>query len=96
MAKPAFNKKKILEISKLDLNLRNRLVKCYIWSVDLFGVETYTLRNIDLKCFEICWRRVEKISWTDRLRNEELVRRVKEKKNILHTINRRKVPKTRC
>jgi len=32
MAKVAFNKKKTLFTSKLDLNLRKKLVKCYIWS----------------------------------------------------------------
>jgi alpha-D-ribose 1-methylphosphonate 5-triphosphate synthase subunit PhnL len=36
-----------------------------------------------------CWRRMEKISWTDRVRNEVL-HRVKEERNILHTIKRRK------
>jgi hypothetical protein len=33
MAKAAFNKKKTLFTSTLDLNLRNKLVKCYIWSM---------------------------------------------------------------
>ena len=40
MAKAAFNKKKTLFASKLDLNLRRKLVKCYIWSVALYGAET--------------------------------------------------------
>jgi hypothetical protein len=30
------------------------------------------------------------ISWTDRVRNEEVLHRVKEERNIVHTINRRK------
>jgi hypothetical protein len=30
------------------------------------------------------------ISWTDRVRNEEVLHRVKEERNILHTIKRRK------
>jgi hypothetical protein len=30
------------------------------------------------------------ISWTDRVRNEEVLHRVKEDRNILHTIKRRK------
>jgi hypothetical protein len=37
-----------------------------------------------------CWRRMEKISWTDRVRNEEVLHRVKEERNILHTIKIRK------
>jgi hypothetical protein len=36
-----------------------------------------------------CWRRMEKISWTDRVRSEVL-HRVKEERNILHAIKRRK------
>jgi hypothetical protein len=37
-----------------------------------------------------CWRRMEKIIWTDRVRNKEVLHRVKEERNILHTIKRRK------
>jgi hypothetical protein len=44
-----------------------------------------------LESFEMwCWRRMEKIIWTDRVRNEEVLHRVKEERNILHTIKRRK------
>ena len=49
MAKAAFNKKKTLFTSKLDLNLRKKLVKCYIWSMVLYGAETWTLRAADQK-----------------------------------------------
>jgi hypothetical protein len=38
-----------------------------------------------------CWRRMEKISWTDRVRNEDVLLRVKEQRNILHEIRKRKV-----
>jgi hypothetical protein len=33
---------------------------------------------------------MEKISWTVRVRNEEVLHRVKEERNIVHTIKRRK------
>jgi hypothetical protein len=33
---------------------------------------------------------MEKISWTDRVRNEEVLHRVKQERNSLHTIKRRK------
>ena len=94
MANVAFKRKKTLFISKLDLNLWNKLVKCYIWSIKLYGAETWTLRKVDQKylvSFEMwCWRRMEKISWTDRVRNEEVLRRVKKEKNIIYTVKRRK------
>ena len=95
MVKAAFNKKKTLFTSKLDLNLRKKLVKCYIWSVALYGALTWTLRAADhkyLESFEMwCWRRMEKISWTDHVRNEEVLLRVNEQRNILHEIRKRKV-----
>jgi hypothetical protein len=94
VAKAAFNKKKTLFTSKLDLNLRKISVKCYNWSVALCGGETWTLRKVDqkyLESFEMwCWRRMEKISWTEGVRNEEVLHRVKEERNILNTIKRRK------
>ena len=58
-------------------------------------VETWTLRAVDqkrLESFETwCWRRTEKISWTEHVRNEEVLLRVKEQRNILHEISKRKV-----
>jgi hypothetical protein len=33
---------------------------------------------------------MKKMSWTDRVRNEEVLHRDKEERNILHTIKRRK------
>ena len=41
MAKAAFNKKRALFASTMDLELRKKLVKCYIWSIALYGVETF-------------------------------------------------------
>ena len=71
-----------------------KLVKCYIWNMALYGAETWTLRAVDqkhLESFEMwCWRRMEKISWTDHVRNEEVLLRIEEQKNILHEISKRK------
>ena len=89
MAKAAFNKKTLFT-SKLDLNLRKKLVKCYIWSMVSYGAETWTPRAADqkyLESFEMwCWRRMEKISWTHHVRNEEVLLRVNGQKNILRRI----------
>jgi len=50
-----------------------KLVKCYLWGIVLFGAETWELRKVDqkfLESFEM-WhcRRMEKISWSDRVKN---------------------------
>jgi uncharacterized GH25 family protein len=80
--------------STLDLELRKKLVNCYIWSTALYGAETWTFRSVDqkhLESFEMWYCiRMEKISWTDHVRNEEISLRVKEQRNILHEIRNRK------
>jgi hypothetical protein len=69
-------------------------VKCYVWSIALYDAETWTLRAMDQKhpeCFEMCClRRMEKISWTDHVKNEDVLLTVKEQRNILHEICKRK------
>jgi len=93
MAKAAFNKKRALFTSTLDLELRKKLLKCCIWSTALYGAETWALRAVDqkhLESFEMWgWRRMEKINWTDHVRNEEVLLRVKEQRYILHEIRKR-------
>jgi hypothetical protein len=57
-------------------------------------LKTWTLRKVDQKYLGSsemwCWNRIEKISWTDRVRNKEVIKEVKEESNILHTIKGRK------
>jgi len=52
------------------------------------------MRQHDIWCVYVrsVWRgmpdcRLEKISWTDHVRNEEVLFRVKEQRNILHEIS---------
>ena len=60
----------------------------------LYGAETWTLRAADqkyLESFEMwCWRRMEKISWIDHVRNEKVLLHVNEQRNILREIRKRK------
>jgi len=59
----------------------------------LYGAETWTLQAVDrkhLESFEMwCWK-MERISWTEHVRNEEVLLRVKEQRNILHEVSKRK------
>jgi hypothetical protein len=79
---------------KMNLELRKKLVKCYIWCIALYGAGTWMLLAVDQKhmeSFEMwCCKRMEKIRWTDHVRNEEVLLRVKEQRNILHEIIKRK------
>ena len=63
MAKEAFNRKRSIFRGPLEKELSKRLVKCFVWSVVLYGAETWTLRQNEQKrseAFEI-WilRRME-------------------------------------
>ena len=75
IAKAAFNKKNTLFTRKLDLNLRKKLIKCYIWSMALYGTKTWTHLKVDEKyrvSSEIwCWRMMKKLSCVDCVRSEE-------------------------
>ena len=59
-------------------------MKCLIWSVALYAAETWTLTQTDrirLEAFEFemrIWRRMEKISWLDKVTNEEVFKTVNE------------------
>ena len=91
MANAAFSKKAHFT-SKLDLSVRKKLLKCYIWRITLCGAEPWALRNVDykyLQSFEVwCWRRMEKISLTDCV--IKVLHKVREKRNLLHTIEKAK------
>jgi hypothetical protein len=55
MVKAAFNEKKTLFSSKLDLNLKKGLIKCWTWNIALYGAETWTLRKVDKEYLESFW-----------------------------------------
>lgn len=49
------------------------LVKCFVWSVALYGAETWTIRKEEQRKLEIfemwIWRRMEEITGEDIARN---------------------------
>ena len=58
----------------------------------MYGAETWMLRAVvqkHLESFEMCrWRRMEKTSLTDHVRNEEILLRVKEHWKTGHILHR--------
>ena len=58
------------------------------------GCETWTLRKDEIRRLEAMemwlWRRMEKISYTERVTNEEVLRRVGEERQLLNLIRNRK------
>jgi hypothetical protein len=85
MAKAAFNKKRALLASTLDLELRKKLVKCYIWSIALYGAETWTLlrRNCLLQRVRKDTRGIEVTGRRGRKR-KKLLDDLKERRGYSH------------
>ena len=78
----------------MSKEVKKKIVKTVIWSVALYSAETWSLRKEDIKRIEALemwiWRRMERISWTEKITNEEVLRRVGEKRSMVETIVRRK------
>jgi len=43
MEKEEEEKKKLLSTAQLELNLRKKIVKCFVWFIAVYGVESQTL-----------------------------------------------------
>ena len=86
--------RKKLFIGKMNLALKKRIMKCLVWSVALYAAETWMLMQTDrrrLEAFEMwIWRRMEKITWFDKVTNMEVPRRVNEDRQILNSVDQRK------
>ena len=74
MAREDFNRKRSIFCGPLVKELRKRLVKCFAWSVVLYGAESWTLRQNEqkrLEAFEMwIWRRMERVKWTDKIKTQ--------------------------
>ena len=94
MAKKVFQDKRKLFTGKMNLELKKRKVKCLVSSVAMYAAETWALREVDRKkieAFEMwIWRRMAKISWRDKITNDDVLKRVKEERSLLNKIWQRK------
>jgi len=61
-----------------------------VWSVALYAAETWTLTQADRDRIEALEmrirRRMEKISWMDKVTEEDVLKKVNESKNMLNVI----------
>src|SRR3981081_1550184 len=94
MAKAAFVKRKELLTRKMSRTLKKRKIKTVIWSVALYGAETWTLKKEDMKRLNYLemwmWIRIERISETVRNTVEAVLSMFVEERTFLNVITQRK------
>ena len=96
IAKNAFNKvKHIVTNRSISISLRRRFIKSYVWSTMLYGCEAWTINKDMEKRIEAAemwfFRRMLKISWTDRVSNDVVLHRAGTKREIMKFIRQRQL-----
>ena len=94
MAKTSFNQMSpVLKDRKLSIPLKVRLLKCFVWSVLLYGCESWTLsaaltRNIEATEMWF-YRRMLRVSYTAHETNISVLQRMGQERQLLRTIKER-------
>ena len=96
IAKTTFSKmNKVLTSRKIPLDTRKRILQCYVWSTLQYGAETWTITKTmadRLSGFEMwTYRRMLRISWTEKITNEEVLRKINIKKRLFNIIQTKKL-----
>lgn len=93
-AKEAFGNRKELLTKSIKKTTKIKIVKTLVWTTLLYGCETWTLRKEDIRKLEALemwiWRRMEKISWTQKITNEEVLVRVGTDRQLINALRNRK------
>jgi hypothetical protein len=94
MMKCTFSRMKELMSKGISLETKKKIVNTLIWSIMLYGSESWTLRKRNIKQIDAAemwlWRRLLRISWRDRITNEEVRQRIGQHERLRVTIFRRK------
>ena len=89
------NMKNLLTARRLHLNMRKKLIRCYIMSTFLYASETWAINQImwnKIEAFEMwLWRKCLKISYTEHKSNEEVLNMMGESRKLKGEIMKRKL-----
>ena len=91
IAKSTFtDMKRILTNIRIGMGIRMRVLKCFVWSTLLYGSETWTITKKMRKRIEATemWflRRMQRIPWTARASNEEVLEMAGVQRDMMATI----------
>ena len=85
----------ILRNKKISFRIRFRLLKCYVWSVFLYGCESWTMTNETIKkvnALELWFlRQMQRILWTAHVADETVLKQTCQVRQLLNTIKNRQL-----
>ena len=91
--KVAFNRKISFLTIKLNIEYGKKLVRSSVLSVAPYGSKIWTIRKLErkyLESFKIwCWKKMEKIKWTEKVTNEQVLKRIGQNKILLNILHRK-------
>ena len=87
--------KNIFRDRKLSIHLKTRLLRCFVWSVLMYGCETWTLTAKIRKNIEAAemwfYRRILCIPWTALQTNETALQEIGQERKLLCCIEQRQL-----
>ena len=85
----------ILLNKKMSFRIRFCLLKCYVWSVFLYGCDSWVMTNETIKkvnALELWFlRRMQRISWSARVTNKTVLKQTCQVRQLLNTIKNRQL-----
>ena len=76
----------ILKIRDIILPTKVRLVKAVVFSVVMYGCESWTIKKAEhqrIDAFELwCWRRLLKVPWTSRISNQSILKEISSEHSL--------------
>ena len=77
------------------LDTKCRVLECYVMSTLMYGRECWTITSEMEKKLEAmemwCYRRMLRLSWTKKVTNEEVLKRIREGRTLMKRIRKRQL-----
>ena len=96
IAKASFQKMStILKNRNISFSTKLRVLKTYVWSILLYGCETWTITAEIKKNLEAAemwfYRRMLRISWKEKRTNESILEETNQERSLINTISERQL-----
>ena len=95
MAKSKFFQLGTILRDNISVRVKYKIIKCYVLSVLMYGCETWTMRKKEIRSLEAfemwIYRKMNRIRWTDKISNEELLKMLDKERNLVKEICKRKI-----